>query len=80
MNRNFPARLGAVGIACDFPAVPGAHDFPAVQATLPILLQFLANPIDSRALYDGSSVNAQVRQGLLQGRDTGIGHLGFAER
>lgn len=41
MNRNFHARLDAVGIAHEYREVAGAHDFPTVQATLPILLQFL---------------------------------------
>jgi S-formylglutathione hydrolase FrmB len=42
MNRNFHAALDAAGIAHAFREVEGAHDFPTAQATLPAMLQFLA--------------------------------------
>ena len=41
MNRNFHARLAALGIPHEFREVEGGHDFPTVQATLPLLLDYL---------------------------------------
>jgi S-formylglutathione hydrolase FrmB len=48
MNRNFHARLDSAGIAHTFKEVEGAHDFPTVQATLPMLFDFLASHLTSR--------------------------------
>ncbi len=41
MNRNFHARLLSAGIGHDFREVDGGHDFPTVQAMLPLMLDFL---------------------------------------
>jgi len=47
MNRNFHARLESAGIAHTFKEVEGAHLFPTVQATLPLLFDFLESHLTS---------------------------------
>ena len=47
MNRNFHARLDSMGITHTFQEVDGAHDFPTVQATLPMLFDFLRKHLAS---------------------------------
>jgi S-formylglutathione hydrolase FrmB len=42
MNRNFHAKLESAGIAHEYREVEGGHTFPVVQATVPMLLEFLA--------------------------------------
>jgi S-formylglutathione hydrolase FrmB len=42
MNRNFHAQLEAVGIPHSYVEVEGGHVFPAVQATVPLLFEFMA--------------------------------------
>jgi S-formylglutathione hydrolase FrmB len=42
MNRNFHAKLQSAGVPHTFREIDGGHVFSAVQATVPMLFEFMA--------------------------------------